>query len=106
LPCPRGVMDSFMARLHGELDASAAAGHATHRTCRGTLMSREQYLIDTQERGYFDGRQVPRGTMSTEEIEAWTDAIRRGRSPEGARRIGGPATPALARTRPVRGPGP
>ncbi len=82
LPCPRGVMDSFMARLHEELDASAAAGHATHRTCRGTLMSREQYLIDTQERGYFDGRQVPRGTMSTEEIEAWTDAIRRDHSPE------------------------
>lgn len=82
LPCPRTVMDDFTARLQEELDASAAAGHATHRVCRGTLVSREQYLVDTRERGYADAREKPLGTMGREDIESWTEAIWHDHPPE------------------------
>ena len=43
--------------------------------CRGTIISREQYLIDTHERGYRDGRLPPTGSMTPEQVEAWTEAI-------------------------------
>ena len=43
--------------------------------CRGTLLSREQYLHDVEREGYADGRLRPHGTMSVEEIATWTDAI-------------------------------
>jgi len=43
--------------------------------CRGTLLSREQYLVDVHEWGFLDGRQSSDGSMSSEEIAAWTDAI-------------------------------
>jgi hypothetical protein len=42
--------------------------------CQGTLLSRQQYLLDLK-RGYGDAREVPHGTMTREEIDIWTDAI-------------------------------
>lgn len=75
LPCPRSVMDDYTSRLHEELNASEAAGHTTNRVCRGTLISREQYLVDTRERGYIDARRAPLGSMSPDDIDAWTEAI-------------------------------
>ncbi|MEA2525497.1 MAG: hypothetical protein QOF73_2724 [Thermomicrobiales bacterium] len=45
------------------------------RVCRGTILSREQYLIDVQEWGYRDGRLPPDGRMTEAEIAEWTDAI-------------------------------
>jgi hypothetical protein len=44
------------------------------QVCAGTLLSREQYLPDTREQGYEDGR-VPFGTMSEKDVEDWTKAI-------------------------------
>jgi hypothetical protein len=41
--------------------------------CRGTLLSRSQYLPDL-DRGYRDARLKPLGTMSAEEIGVWTEA--------------------------------
>ena len=49
---------------------------AQRRLCRGTILSRGQYLIDVEERGYIDARLEPVGAMSPEEIEIWTDAAR------------------------------
>lgn len=43
--------------------------------CRGPLLSREQYLIDTQTWGYGDARLPPSGSMTPEEIVHWTAGI-------------------------------
>lgn len=45
------------------------------RLCRGTLISREQFLIDVQNWGYHDAREVPLGRMTAQQIEEWTNAI-------------------------------
>ena len=45
------------------------------KVCRGTLLSREQYLVDIAMWGYRDGRLEPAGNMSAEEITHWTAAI-------------------------------
>ncbi len=45
------------------------------RICRGTLLSRAQYLTDVGERQLRDARLHPTGKMTRAEIEAWTAAI-------------------------------
>ena len=69
---PRRVMDTLLERLTGELDASDPDAA---KLCQGTVVSRQQYLIDVQEWGYADGRLRPRGNMTAEEIAHWTAAI-------------------------------
>jgi predicted nucleotidyltransferase len=66
---PRWVMDELSAQPGGDDEASAG-------TCRGTMLSREQYLPDLT-RGWNDARLPPTGSMSTEAIELWTNAIGR-----------------------------
>ncbi|MGA7614979.1 MAG: hypothetical protein WBX15_07340 [Thermoanaerobaculia bacterium] len=68
---PRWVMDELTGRLQREISVNARA----ERICRGTLLSRAQYLVDVDERGFLDGRLTPFGSMSAEEIERWTAAI-------------------------------
>ncbi len=68
---PRRVMETLLARLRGELDADAPGG----RICQGTVVSRQQFLPDTLEWGYMDGRLIPYGNMTAEEIAHWTEAI-------------------------------
>jgi hypothetical protein len=70
---PRRVIEALVERLRREVAAPAPA----ERLCRGTLLSREQYLPDVA-RGCRDARLPPTGTMSHEAITQWTDAIRRG----------------------------
>jgi len=67
---PDQVLDTLTARLH--LDVRKAAPSSP--VCRGTLLSRMQYLTDTEQWGYQDARLSPRGHMSEEEIEEWTAA--------------------------------
>lgn len=43
--------------------------------CRGTLLSRAQYLDDIEHRGFQDAREWPMGSMTGREIEDWTAAI-------------------------------
>ena len=69
---PRRVMDTLLERLTGELDASDPDAA---KLCQGTVVSRQQYLIDVEEWGYTDGRLRPRGNMTAEEIAHWTAAI-------------------------------
>ena len=45
--------------------------------CRGTLLSREQYLHDLQQLGYDDARVEPHGAMTPQEADVWTAAIGR-----------------------------
>ena len=54
-----------------------AADPSADRTCRGTLLSRAQYLPDIGWWGYQDARLPPEGRMTAEEIAHWTAAIGR-----------------------------
>ena len=42
------------------------------RLCRGTILSRSQYLVDVLQWGYEDARLRPEGAMSPEEVQRWT----------------------------------
>lgn len=39
--------------------------------CRGTKLSRQQYLVDLEQWGYSDGRLVPEGRMTRADAELW-----------------------------------
>lgn len=64
-------MGDLLARAQRNLGAPPS----TERTCRGTLVSRAQYLLDLGLYGYEDARLVPRGNMSAEDAIHWTWAI-------------------------------
>jgi hypothetical protein len=70
---PAWVIDTLLGRLHTEESTMPPF----ERLCRGTLLSRAQYLEDLSERGYGDGREIPYGRMSAREIAHWTAAIER-----------------------------
>src|SRR5262249_17740973 len=69
---PQWVMDQLLGRLQQE---QANAPRESGRVCRGTLISRAQYLIDVEQWGYADARLGPGGPMSDEEVARWTAAI-------------------------------
>ena len=68
---PEWVMAELLDRLHTELRGAPPAS----RVCQGTLLSREQYLIDIDEWGYQDARLTPRSSMSAEDVDRWTAGI-------------------------------
>jgi len=57
------------------LTAAARDLETTRRVCRGTLLSRAQYLVDVEEGGYADARLPPEGEMSDRDWLNWTNAI-------------------------------
>jgi hypothetical protein len=67
---PAAVMRELMGRLDRELTRSAS-----DRACRGTLISRAQYLVDLERWGYADPRLAPHGNMTPAERERWTAGI-------------------------------
>lgn len=69
---PAWVMHELLGRLQDELTAVPP----TEPVCLGTLLSREQFLVDLECLGYQDGRLVPRPTMTPEQIAHWTAAIK------------------------------
>ncbi|HEX4448129.1 MAG TPA: nucleotidyltransferase [Polyangiaceae bacterium] len=72
---PRWVMDELSSRVRA--DPGGDVGDEDDRVCRGTFLSREQYLPDLA-RGWQDARLPPTGSMSSQAIALWTDAIGRG----------------------------
>lgn len=68
---PAPVLETLIARLQDEM----ATPPEDERLCRGTLLSREQYLVDVEEWGYRDARLRPLGTLSAHEVRIWTEAI-------------------------------
>jgi hypothetical protein len=68
---PAWVTRALCHRLAREADAPPMDG----RVCQGTLLSRQQYLVDVACWGYTDGRLAPHGSMTPSEIEQWTAAI-------------------------------
>jgi predicted nucleotidyltransferase len=67
---PASVMDDLIARLQNE-ERTPESG----RICRGTLLSRKQYLFDIHERGFLDARLDDRVHMDAKDIGHWTTAI-------------------------------
>jgi hypothetical protein len=90
---PREVMETLLARLSREIRETAAGNGGAEAEgaggtqgaagteagaealCRGTILSRAQYLFDVGTQGYLDARLPPSGTMSPEQVEQWTAAI-------------------------------
>src|SRR6266436_8977142 len=75
---PAAVMDNLIARLRSERRTAGA-----DRICRGTLLSRKQYLLDIQERGFRDARLQQRVHMNAKDIAHWTRAIAREEKAQG-----------------------
>jgi predicted nucleotidyltransferase len=67
---PFAVMTDLITRLRNEGPIGGS-----ERLCRGTLLSRKQYLLDIQERGFRDARLEQRVHMDSEDIAHWTKAI-------------------------------
>lgn len=61
--------------LSQKLKEEATTPPSTEPVCQGTLLSREQFLIDIQQWGYKDARLVPEGNMTHAETVHWTAAI-------------------------------
>ena len=68
---PTHVMTELTKRLQEETNSPPVAD----RVCRGTLVSRAQYLLDIGRYGYEDARLQPRGNMTAEDAVYWTWAI-------------------------------
>jgi hypothetical protein len=69
------IPESVMRELIGRLDHEAESGPPADRLCRGTLLSRAQYLPDIGWWGAADARLPPHGTMTPEQVAHWTAAI-------------------------------
>jgi hypothetical protein len=68
---PGWVLDDLLTKLQ----TAQPALNRAEKVCNGTLLSRQQYLVDIGQWGYKDGRLPPTGHMSEGEIAQWTDAI-------------------------------
>lgn len=66
---PAWVVEELARRFHAQRQDPDC------RICNGTLLSREQYLYDIEQRGYKDARLAPHGGMTPAETEIWTAAI-------------------------------
>ncbi len=70
---PAWVMRTLADRLHAEINDAPLDTDV----CRGTVLSRAQYLPDVTAGELADGRLLPWGLMTAEEVEQWTEAIHR-----------------------------
>jgi hypothetical protein len=75
---PEWAMNDLLTRLQAEM---AAPPPQEERVCQGTLLSREQYLIDIKRWGFSDARERPLGAMSHADVVHWTRAITEHPSP-------------------------
>jgi hypothetical protein len=72
---PPWVIATFVERLVSEHGPTANPSTFEDALCRGTLISREQYLVDVERWGYREARLAPAGPLSPQEIERWTSDI-------------------------------
>jgi hypothetical protein len=66
---PARVLSALAGRLSGD-----ASNPEDERVCRGPILSRSQFLVDTLQWGYVDARLRPEGSMSPEDVARWTIA--------------------------------
>jgi Nucleotidyl transferase of unknown function (DUF2204) len=74
---PIAVTDQLIERLRTERPAIEG-----ERVCRGTLLSRQQYLVDVQEWGFQDARLEDRVHMGPDDIAEWTEAAPKDAQPQ------------------------
>ena len=67
---PTAIMNHLIGRLRNDAPADEHK-----RLCRGTLLSRKQYLMDVQSWGFRDARLEKRVHMGSQDIAHWTKAI-------------------------------
>ena len=65
------IPDWLMAELVRRLRVEQRQQPPRDAVCLGPLLSRNQYAIDVEQRGYRDGRLPPNGNMSQREIDIW-----------------------------------
>ena len=65
----------IMAGLMGRLDHETRREPPTERITHGTLVSREQYLVDMEVWGFKDARLTEVSAMTDDDIAQWTRAI-------------------------------
>lgn len=68
---PTWVMEELAARLAREVGEP----DSDEKVCYGTIVSRQQYLLDIDQWGFKDARLAPLGKMSASEIAQWTEGI-------------------------------
>jgi hypothetical protein len=68
---PAEVMRDLLDRARAELHEAAP----NERVCRGTLLSRAQYLPDVLRNGFSDARLGGESHMTAHDVETWTEAI-------------------------------
>jgi hypothetical protein len=71
----KNIPDEVIRSLSERLAAETASPPAVERVCRGTLLSRAQYLVDVERWGFDDARMFPHGHMTSRDVADWTDAI-------------------------------
>jgi hypothetical protein len=69
---PREITEQLLQRFIAELNDRSSP----EKVCYGTLTSRAQYLIDIRDWGFEDARLEPHGTMTKENVQHWTEAIK------------------------------
>jgi hypothetical protein len=67
---PAAIMNDLISRLRKDVPTAGP-----ERICHGTLLSRKQYLLDVQKRGFRDARLEDRVHMDDKDIARWTRAI-------------------------------
>lgn len=67
---PPAIVEQLLDRMRTEQFTPSG-----DRVCRGTLLSRAQYLPDVRDRGLEDVRLRDRSKMSEQEIALWTESI-------------------------------
>jgi hypothetical protein len=70
-----GEWDRVPAWVVPSLDAAIDADVAPPDLCRGTIISRAQFLVDVEEWGYLDARLPPFGRFTDRDWLRWTNAI-------------------------------
>jgi hypothetical protein len=65
-----------MQELVGHLGRELAQPPRDEHVCQGTLLSRQQYLVDVHHWGYADARLRGNVRMTPEDIALWTAAIK------------------------------
>lgn len=68
---PTWILSGLMSRMDHETRIDSPRARITN----GTLLSREQYLTDVEERGFLDARLTPASTMTDDDVAHWTQAI-------------------------------
>jgi hypothetical protein len=72
-PGDRGIIPAWvMTLLTQQLQRERDPASSEQPVCWGTLLSRKQFLTDTEQWGYADPRLPPFGEMSAEQLANWS----------------------------------